>query len=119
MKLTAKTAPKRLTKTPLLVLFVCEGARPKVPQGVTLPRGFASSFDGKARATALTFAGAPAEQVLLVGLGPKQGVDAEGLRRAAAVAVKRAEALGAAKASLSVDGVPDLKGSGAAGSGAG
>jgi len=109
MKLTAKTAPKRLAKTPLLVLFTCEGARPKVPEGVKLPHGFTSSFEGKARATALTFAGAPAEQVLLVGLGPRRDVDAEGLRRAAAVAVKRAEALGASKASLCVEGLPALK----------
>ena len=70
MKLTAKTAPKRLAKTPRLVLFTCEGARPKVPEGVKLPRGFTSSFEGKARATALTFAGAPAEQVLLECLAP-------------------------------------------------
>jgi len=106
MKLTAKTTPKRLAKTPLLVLFVTEKGRVRAPAGVSLPAGFAKAFDGKARATAVTWGGSPAERILLVGLGPRKAVDGEGLRRAGAIAARRAEALGCAKATLWCDDLP-------------
>lgn len=105
MKLTSKAAPARLAKTPLLVLFVTEEGKVRAPSGVSLPAAFTQAFEGKARATAVTWCGAPAERVLLVGLGPKAGVDSEGLRRAAAVAARQAEGLGASRASFWVEGL--------------
>jgi leucyl aminopeptidase len=96
---------KRLAKTPLVVLFVTQGAKPALPAGVEPPPAFLSGFSGEARRTRETYCGAgPAQQLLLVGLGARDAVDAEGLRRASAVAVKRAEELGVAKATCWVDG---------------
>lgn len=100
MNFSSKAAPKQLAKTPLLVLFVPEGGKLAVPAGVNLPKGFVSGFEGKLRATASTYVGAPAERVLLIGLGPAKCIDAECLRRVAAIAVKQGEALGAAKVTL-------------------
>ena len=101
MKLTAKSAPKGPAKTPLLVVFVPEGARPRLPKGVAVAGRFGASFEGEKRATSTTFtSGGLVERLLLVGLGPGGEVDAEVLRRAGAQAVRAAEGLGVAKASL-------------------
>lgn len=103
MNLSAKVAG-RLTKTPLLAVLVTKGKRPLLPAGVELPKGFLDSCPGEKRKTAFTWStSGPAERVLLVGLGPAKEVGAEELRRASAVAAKRAEAEGAGKLTLWID----------------
>ena len=79
-----------MTKTDLLVVFSTEGEKPSVPKGVTISEKVLSAFSGKERETRLTDAveGA-AEQVLMIGLGAAG--EAETVRRAAAIAVKKAE----------------------------
>ncbi len=104
MKITAKPAPATLPRTPLLILPVAEGSTPRAPKGIGLPNGFLEAFEAKPRKTAVTWTSrGPAERLLLVGLGQADAVDAEGLRRAAAVAVRQAESLGVARTLLWVD----------------
>lgn len=103
MKVTARIA-RTLGETPLLVLFVPKGSRAlALPPDVEVPAGF-RRFEGEPRAVSSTWAaGGPAARVLLVGLGPARDVGAEGLRRAAAVAARTAEELGAARATFWID----------------
>jgi len=90
MKLTIKDSGKA-AKADLLAVLVPAGETPSLPAGVEVAAGFLGGFDGEARATRTTFASAgPAGQVMLVGLGDADAVDAEGLRRAAAIAAKAA-----------------------------
>ena len=101
MKLNIKTAGKP-AKCDLLALFVPEGADVDVPASVDVPEEFLRKFDGEARKTRSTFTlGGSAREVLLVGLGALDALDAEGLRRAAAVATK--EALGRKAKTLHVE----------------
>ncbi|MEZ6017020.1 MAG: leucyl aminopeptidase [Planctomycetota bacterium] len=99
---SVKTAGK-LARTDLLVVLALEGTAPALPEGVTAPDAFSAGFEAKARATRASFAAGLATQVLAIGLGPADKVDAELLRRVGAIAAKRAEALGVAKAVLRVD----------------
>ena len=90
MKLSIKDSGKA-TRSDLLALLVPEGGDASLPAGVDVPRGFLADFDGKARASRSTYAsGGGTAEVLLVGLGPLDDLDGEGLRRAAAVAAKAA-----------------------------
>ena len=95
-----------MTKTDLLVVFSTEGEKPSVPKGVTISEKVLSAFSGKERETRLTDAveGA-AEQVLMIGLGAAG--EAETVRRAAAIAVKKAEKIEYLK-SVGLDDLIDL-----------
>ena len=59
-------------------------------------------FEGKAGQLAYLYASGrlPAARVIVVGLGPKRGADAEAVRRAASAGVRRARDLGAAAAAV-------------------
>ena len=59
-------------------------------------------FEGKAGQLSYLYAGdrLPAPRVIVVGLGPKRGADAEAVRRAASAGVRRARDLGAATAAV-------------------
>ncbi|MEM8709385.1 MAG: leucyl aminopeptidase family protein [Planctomycetota bacterium] len=105
MKLTIKDAGKT-ARTDLYALLVPKGADVDVPESIEVPEAFVRSFDAKARATRATFASAgSAQEVLLVGLGEAEALDTEGLRRAAAVAVKEAHRRGSASIFIEVGGV--------------
>ena len=109
MKLSI-TSSTRLAKTPLLIVPVCQGEKPILPKGVKVPTGFGARFEGKARSTRSTFAqSGPADQVLLIGLGAREDVECEGLRRCGAIAARQAESMGVAKASFWADGVEDFE----------
>ncbi|MCP5023361.1 MAG: leucyl aminopeptidase family protein [bacterium] len=83
----------RAKKAPLLVLFALEGKTPETPEGLELPAAFTKGFDGKARQTRETFTDNNSfPHVLMVGLGDGDKLDSEGLRRAAAVAIRAAKA---------------------------
>ena len=101
MKLTAKDRPAKLGRTELLVVFATKGKKPELPEGLELSAAAKKDFTGKARETRLCdpIAG-DAKRVLMVGLGEGKSLGAEELRRAAAVAVKAAEALGVASATV-------------------
>ncbi len=93
--------PRELRATPFLVAFAAEGETPALPRGIALPATATADFDGDLRELVLVYpTKGAAERVLLVGLGKKGSVDREGLRRAAALAVKRAESAGVKEAAF-------------------
>ncbi|MBL8857402.1 MAG: leucyl aminopeptidase [Planctomycetes bacterium] len=104
MKLTHKDSTSKLTDTDVLVVFTLEGEKPALPGGITLTKHALEGFKGEFREARLCDAvSGPARRVLCVGLGKKAQVDAERLRRVAAVAVTRAEAAQATTCTLHVD----------------
>lgn len=90
MKISYKSPSAKLTKTEVLVVFVRQGDPPVLPDGQSISEKVLSGFEGGNRATRFADAleGA-AERVLLIGLGEE--VEPETVRRAAAIAVKKAE----------------------------
>ena len=114
MKLQHK-APGRLSKTELLALFLTEGEKLALPEGVSVPARFLRDAAGDARRLLGTYAeSGPATRVLCVGLGARGKVDAESFRRAAAQAVKAAEGAEAASATILVSDAQAKLGPGAA-----
>ena len=104
MKLTSASSSKKLPETGLLVVLAFEGARPEVPNGIQLPPHAFDEFKGEFREARLVDANkGPATRVLALGLGKKDALDVEKLRRAAAIGVQRAEASGAATCAILAD----------------
>jgi leucyl aminopeptidase len=104
MKLTVAPSSRKLSETALLVLFAFEGARPELPAGVKLPAGALDEFKGEFRETRIADAIAgPAKRVLAIGLGKKETLDAERVRRGAAIGVQRAEGAPAATCTIVAD----------------
>jgi leucyl aminopeptidase len=94
------TAPEN-HETPLLAIAVARGALPASLEalnkatGGALERVFASGdFSGKKDETSLIYPGARAGRILLVGIGKPADVTRGSIRRAAAIAAKRARPLG-------------------------
>ncbi len=107
MKISFKTTSQAPTTCDLLACFAYEGKKPQLPAGVRLASKAAGSFSGEFRALRVHDASAgPAERVLLVGLGKKDDLTVERLRRAAALAVKQAESERCAKLAQWWPGVP-------------
>src|SRR5437773_1575139 len=98
MKLQHKFPASKVPSTDMLAIFAFEGARPTLPAlpaGVVVPKHALQGFKGELREARLADAtSGPAKRVLVIGLGKKEAfaIDtAEKLRRAAAIAVQRAE----------------------------
>lgn len=90
MTISYKTVSAKVARTDLLVLFSKEGGKPVLPGGVEVPDRALAAFGGKKRETRLVdVIEGPATRVLVIGLG--QDGDVETVRRAAAIAVKKAE----------------------------
>ncbi|MFT5731518.1 MAG: leucyl aminopeptidase [Planctomycetota bacterium] len=105
MKLTIKDANKS-ARVDLLALLVTAGSDVVVPAGVDVPDGFVAKFEAKARSTRSSYtSGGSAREVLLIGLGDAEGVDAESIRRAVAVAVKEANKRKVTSVHIEVSGV--------------
>src|SRR5918994_7404224 len=86
-------------ETPLLVLALTRGPLPASLAALDQQTGGAigrvlssGDFTGKRDETALLYPSGPAARVLLVGLGKTEDVDRSAVRRAAAIAAKRARA---------------------------
>src|SRR5690349_8629951 len=94
----------KLARTELLVVFHHERAKPELPAGVEVHATALGDLRGEFREWRLAdaLAGA-AKRVLFVGLGKHSEISVERLRRAAAIGVQRADALGAAQATLWCD----------------
>ena len=87
MRITFKDSKTQPAKSDLLAVFAFEGSAPVWPSGVA-PGPEAKAFGAGARKT--RHVATNMGRALIVGLGPAKTFDAEGLRRAAAVAVKAA-----------------------------
>jgi len=118
MRIVTRDNGSRLTKTELLVVFAFQGSKPILPAGVRVEPSVFAGFEGEFRERVRTDAvRGPAGRLLVVGLGAAADLDAERLRRAAALAVQQAEAEKLATCSLwAADRVLRLEaGAGAAG----
>jgi leucyl aminopeptidase len=105
MRLSVKDTRTPPPRCDLLAAFGLQSGPLALPRGVRVPELARSSFQGEFRETRLTDAtGGPAARVLQVGLGKAGEVTTERLRRAAAIAVKKAEKVRAARACLWIDG---------------
>ncbi len=105
--------------TPLLMVAVPQGELPSSlveldrRTGAVLTRLYAAAdFSGKRDEIAVVYPDGPAAKVLLVGMGKVTGDHATVIRRAAAVAAKRARSLGVTEASFWV--APEAHGPGGA-----
>src|SRR5258707_1280210 len=104
MKLNSASSSRKLPETGLLALFAFEGARPSLPAGVQLPPSALDEFKGEFREARLVDSiRGPAQRVLAIGLGKKEALDAERLRRVAAIAVQRAEGASAPSCTIAAD----------------
>jgi leucyl aminopeptidase len=107
MKLDFLATSKKTRETGMLALFALEGAKPDLPAGVKLPAGALSEFKGEFRETRVVDAvSGPARRVVAIGIGKKEALDAEKLRRAAALAVQKAEGAGSESCAIGVE--PEL-----------
>jgi leucyl aminopeptidase len=94
-------------ESPLLVLALTRGQLPSSlgaldkQTGGALGRVLSSGdFTGKRDETALLYPSGPAARVLLIGLGKTEEIDRTAVRRAAAIAARRARALGVRSAAF-------------------
>jgi leucyl aminopeptidase len=88
-------------ETPLLALVVAQGAMPSID--TTLERAVASGdYTGKKDETLLVYGGGKAQRILLVGVGKPAEITRSAVRRAVAIAARRARGLGVAALALAV-----------------
>ena len=93
--------------TPLLAVAVPRGNLPASLDGLDKAAGgavnrvlAAGDFSGKKDETAVVYPPGSVSRVLLVGLGKREDVDRSAIRRAAAIAAKRARSLGISRAAF-------------------
>jgi leucyl aminopeptidase len=104
MKFKLVDSKSKLEKTELLAVFVTDGAPPTLPEGVKLHATALADVRGEFRELRLADGQADnAKRVLFVGLGKAADFSLERVRRAAALAVQRADAIGASAATLWCD----------------
>jgi len=107
MKLLVKDVRGAIPRCDLLALFACDGETGKPPRGVRVPRLAEAAFHGEFRETRLTdCVSGPAARLLQIGLGKRADVQRERLRRAAAIAVRKAEKVRAPRLVLRI--APEL-----------
>ncbi|MGH7537469.1 MAG: leucyl aminopeptidase family protein, partial [Gemmatimonadales bacterium] len=112
MNSTLTTQALTEIETPLLAVAVASGGGTDLPAGLAaldkatggaLARALASGdFTGKRDETALAYGSGKARRVLLVGMGKPGEVSRSAIRRAAAVAAKRARGLGTGRLAFTV-----------------
>lgn len=108
MKISSQDSKRALKKTDLLVVYGIEGTAPTLPTGVKLPAIAIDDFSGAFRQTRITYATSGlAARVMFVGLGKKEELDLERLRRATGLGQKAA--LGAKIANVSYYLAPKLE----------
>jgi len=99
-----EVAPSRCN-TPLAVFFGVEEEAARVPDGLELPRRALKDFAGKFRSMQLLYSDhrSGPERVLFLGLGKREKVGAEEVRRAAALAHARAREVKVSEYTVFVD----------------
>ncbi len=104
MKLVSKEPSARVSEPALVAILVFEGQKPTLPRGVAVPKHAFDDVKGEFREVRLadTLQGTP-RRVMAIGLGKKDAIDAERLRRVAAVAVQRAESNALGSLSIQIE----------------
>jgi leucyl aminopeptidase len=101
MKTLISTKPLGSVETPLLALIVAQGSAAAIDPGVE--RAVATGdFKGKKDETLLVYGSGKAQRILLVGVGKPADITRSSVRRAAAVAAKRARSLGTKAFALAI-----------------
>src|SRR5216117_2550537 len=101
MKTLVSSQPLTSIETPLLALIVAQGSPSLID--ASLERPIASGdYKGKKDETLLVYGGGTAQRILLVGVGKPADVTRSSVRRAAAIAAKRARSLGTKAFALAV-----------------
>ncbi|MGH7521331.1 MAG: leucyl aminopeptidase [Gemmatimonadales bacterium] len=101
MKTLISTKPLGNVQTPLLALIVAQGATPAVD--ASLERAVATGdYKGKKDETLLVYGGGKAQRILLVGVGKAGEITRSSVRRAAAIAARRARGLGTKSFALAI-----------------
>jgi leucyl aminopeptidase len=109
MKLSIHDRGAPRGRTDLLAVLALAGAPPALPEGTTLPEAMLQGFKGDFREHRMTDAAlGPVGRVLVIGLGKESELSTERLRRAAALAVQKADAAQVESATLWCD--PALEG---------
>jgi leucyl aminopeptidase len=103
MKLTVSDSKRASSRSDLDLLFVFEGEVPELPGKRKLAKAALGRYQGEFRSTRVVVDETGA-RLCLIGLGKAADVDAERLRRGAALAARQAELDGAAFAVLWVTG---------------
>ena len=104
IKITTKTAGSSFSRTDFLIVFAMKGRKIQLPAGVVLPANSIDCFAAQAREMRVTDAlEGKATRVLLIGLGGKEDISEESLRRVAAMAFKQAEQAGIGSVSVWAD----------------
>ncbi len=103
MKTLIATKPLGSVETPLLALIVAQGGGSTTAIDPGVERAVASGdYKGKKDETLLVYASGKAQRILLVGIGKANEITRSAIRRAAAIAAKRARSLGSKTLSLAV-----------------
>ncbi|HMG17921.1 MAG TPA: M17 family peptidase N-terminal domain-containing protein, partial [Gemmatimonadales bacterium] len=101
MKTLISTKSLGSVETPLLALIVAQGATPTVDASVE--RAVATGdYKGKKDEMLLVYGGGKAQRILLVGVGKPGEITRSAVRRAAAIAAKRARSLGTKTFSVAI-----------------
>ena len=101
MKTLISSKPLTGVETPLLALIVVQGSPPLIDS--SLERAMSSGdYKGKKDETLLVYGGGKSQRILLVGVGKAADITRSSLRRAAAIATKRARGLGTKALALAV-----------------
>jgi leucyl aminopeptidase len=101
MKTLISTKPLGSVETPLLAVLVAQGSAAAMDPGVE--RAVATGdYKGKKDETLLVYGAGKAQRILVVGIGKSSEITRSAVRRAAAIAAKRARGLGTKTFSLAV-----------------
>ncbi|HEV8511519.1 MAG TPA: leucyl aminopeptidase [Gemmatimonadales bacterium] len=101
MKTLISTKPLGSVETPLLALIVAQGSAAAIDPGIE--RAVATGdYKGKKDETLLVYGGGKAQRILLVGVGKPAEITRSSVRRAAAIAAKRARSLGTKALALAI-----------------
>jgi len=95
------TKPLESVETPLLALIVAQGSTTAIDPGVERAVA-AGDYKGKKDETLLVYGSGKAQRILLVGIGKTNEITRSSIRRAAAIAARRARGLGTKTFSLAV-----------------
>jgi leucyl aminopeptidase len=102
MKSSISTQSLSTIETPLLAVIVAQGAAPSGIDGSVERAVATGDSKGKRDEAVLVYGGGKAQRILLVGVGKPAEITRSAIRRAAAVAAKRARSLGTTTLAIAI-----------------